>query len=258
MSKGNGIVARLVRRELDRLAGHPGMARRDPPTGYNPLEAIRGAMFSWVLVPFNGVRVWCELRTLNATQMESCGAVTLIDVVKGGVKPSFEEMIDMRNRQEALARSVMNRPGLDDVISHLTGVDFVAARKRAELAEIKATDMSSMTKAERADVDRRIYLAELALAFVLPEDTLGFLTEWALGADVSDIKRLTRDQLLDAAILATNGHNDPHEHLSGVFTDRDKGDIDKAAWHVYVEFKNDQEADKASKMRWVHSGRRGK
>jgi hypothetical protein len=74
---------------------------------------------------------------------------------------------------------------------------------------------------------------------------------------VSNIKLLARQQLLEAAILATNANNDPHDHVSGIFTDRDTKDIDKAAWAVYAEFQKEKSLEKsASGTRWIKSGRR--
>src|SRR5574344_2853504 len=52
------------------------------PDGYNPLDKIRDGLFHWVCVPFNGTYIWCQLRCLNATQLDACGAVTLINIVK--------------------------------------------------------------------------------------------------------------------------------------------------------------------------------
>jgi hypothetical protein len=76
------------------------------------------------------------------------------------------------------------------------------------------------------------------LGYILPENTLLFLTQWALGLDVSEVKRLTRDKLLEAGVWAKRHHGKPHEYFQGaVFTDRDRNEIDQAAdwlfWNTY-------------------------
>jgi hypothetical protein len=247
------IVARAVERELDRRANLNGHGGHALPTGYLPLEVIRGAMLSWVFVPFAGVGVWCELRTLNSTQQEACGAFSLIDTDEEKTKPPRAALIDMRNGQERLARAVLNRPRFEEIETMLLGVDFVAADKRRELEAIKKIDLSSCSAEEKAEIERDTMALELSLAFFLPEDTLDFLTRWALGVNVSDIKKLNRAALLDAAILATNGHDSPHDHISGTFTDRDAADIDKTAWSVYIQ---DQEEKKGLRngVNWVFGG----
>jgi hypothetical protein len=234
-----------VERELDRRANLNGHGGHALPSGYNPLEVLRGAMFTWVQVPFAGVKVWCELRTLNATQMEACGSFSLIELNdEKEEKTPRSALIAMRNSQERLAREVLVRPSFEEIETMLLGADLVSVRKRAELEEIKKADLSSCTAAEKAEIERDIDRLELSLAFILPEDTMGFLTSWALGVDVSDIKKLNHAALLDAAILAVNGHNDPHDHISGTFTDRDPKDIDKTAWFVYNEHQKEMEAEK--------------
>lgn len=251
------LIRRLVAEELDRRAADipPSVS---PPAGYHPLEAVRGAVLHWIPVPFNGRSVWCELRCLNASQQDACGSVTLLDVGRRKEAPSRDDLIDMRNTQERLARAVMCRPSFDEVVSEIAGKDLVITRMQRELNDLKATDLSSLPESVaeglRKDMDR----IELYLAFLLPEDTLAFITAWALGADVSDIKSLSRAQLLEAAILATNGHDSPHDHIEGRFTDRDKGDIDKAAWSIFREHQEDQESSKKAGTRWIHSGSRGR
>jgi hypothetical protein len=248
----NGFFRGLLLRSLG--AGAPPL--RTPPAGYNTLEVIRGALFHWIPVPFNGVPVWMELRTLNASQLDACGAMTLIDLAKGDSVADKKQIIDIRNKQESVIRAVCNRPTFDDIINAITGFDFVAREQKAKIDELKKLDLSGLSSIEKEDIAASIFNLELALAFIIPEDTMGFLTSWSLGVDVSDIKKLTREQLLDAAILATNGHDNPSDHLSGVFTDRDKEDINKTAWGVYNEYQADKQTEKNSKMRWVKSGRK--
>ena len=41
--------------------------------------------------------------------------------------------------------------------------------------------------------------------------------------------------LLEAAILAERGHNNPADHIHGIFTDFMKDDINKRAWILLTE-----------------------
>lgn len=193
-------------------------------------------MFHWVCVPFNGSPVWCKLRCLNATQLEASGGVTLIETNQADGNKSFQMLIEMRNTQEKIIRDIMVCPTFDEVVSLVSEEDFCAKRIREQIEEIKAIDRKGMTTKEKADLEARLYNLELSVAFILPEDTMGYLTSWALGADVSDIKKLSEEQLLDAAFLAAKGQDNPHEHLTGIFTDRDKNDIDKRAWILHHDF----------------------
>lgn len=253
MSKLDQKIRAAVAAELERRRSEL-PEQKTPPAGYNATEVIRGALFKWVLVPFNGVMVWCQLRTLNATQLEACGAVSMLDCLKENGPANRDVVYEIRNRQERIVAETLNKPSLDEIIGIITEHDFVLSEKRKALAELKAIDISSFSAQEKADYERDLVELELALAYIIPEDTLGFITEWALGGDVSDIKKITRDALLEAAILAEYGKDNPSDHLPGVFTDRDRKDIDSGAWRVLQEYKELKKTE-TSTMNWINGGK---
>lgn len=208
-----------------------------PPEGYLPLEVIRGGLFHWIFVPFNGTKIWCQLRCLNATQLNACGAVTLVEVMKNkDEKLDMDKVIDIRNIQEKIVRETLNNPTFEQIETMIFAEDNVMAKHKKELDEIEKIDKSSLTPEQKKETAEHIERLRLYTGFVLPEDTFAFLTSWGLGLDVSDIKKLTEDQLLEAAILATRGNDNPHDHITGSFTDRDISDIDKCAWAIHGDF----------------------
>jgi hypothetical protein len=245
------LVRRMVREELETrtIKDSPGL-----PVGYNPLEVIRNGLFHWIQVPFNGVEVWCELRCLNATQIRSFGNYS--NIVREGAKEiSREQMIELRNYQEKLITACLNRPTYDQIASLVGEHDFVISGKRKELEDIKKIDLSGLPPEQREELSRRIENTELFLGFILPEDTFRFLTEWANGSDVSDIKKITDEQFLEVAILAENGKDNPTDHLTGVFTDHNRQDMDRYAWKVYADYlKNRQTEIKTKGRRKVIGG----
>ena len=239
----NGLIRRAVNKEIERrLADIP--KEVSPPQGYNPLEAIRGGMYHWVYVPVNKTFAWMQLRTSNATQLEACGVTSLIENVGNSKDATPEQIIDMRNSMEAICKITMNNPTFDEFVSMVTGSDIVHSKMRFELDRIKAIDCTGMSATEKDVIDTEVRKLELHLAFLLPENTFDFIVRWAMGVDVSDIKKISHDKLLESAILATNGHDSPHDHLSGCFTDRDPSDIDKAAWVVYNEHMENKRIEK--------------
>lgn len=217
-----------------------------PPEGYQPLEVIRRGLYHWVLVPFFGHEVWCKLRCLNSTQINACGGVTLIDLMKNanGEKLSFDKLIDIRNIQEKLIRETLVEPTFQEIETFIFNEDEAMKKYRDELNEISKIDMSSMSDDEKADIKGRIERAKLYTSFPMPEDAFAFLTSWALGIDRSDIKKITEDMLLEAAVLATRGNDNPSNHISGIrMTDRDEPDINKTAWLVYGDFMHKREVE---------------
>jgi len=229
------LIRRIVREELNArtIKDSPAL-----PIGYNPLEVIRRGLFTWVQVPFNGVSVWCELRALNSTQIRSCGDYSNINTK--GTELTKQQLIDLRNYQEKLIVLCLNRPTYDEIFKLVLHEDFVVRDKRKELEELKKKDVSALPAKQRIELENRIADTELFLGFILPEDTFGFLTSWINGNDISDIKKTTDEQFLEAAILAENGHDNPTDHLLGVFTDHNRGDMDRYAWYVLSEYRKDK------------------
>jgi hypothetical protein len=218
----------------------------NPPADYKPLPIIRGKLFEWTLIPFNSGRVWCELRSLNANQIEACGNFALLSsILKQDRPPTRTEMIEMRNIQERLCIAVLNRPTYKEIETIIFERDNVFKEKRAELTELKtelAAKEKFLTREQFNALSKQVDDLEFFCGYILPEDTFGFLTRWALGQDISEIKKLSRTKLLEASVLAKNASKAPTDYISGVFTDRDKTEIDRAAWQVYDEWRAEKEA----------------
>jgi hypothetical protein len=223
------------------------------PHGYNPLEKIRGGMFHYVAVPFNGVKVWCELRTLNSTQIRACGDFSSI-VREGKTEFSIDEMIVFRNYQEKLIAASLNKPTFDDIARLVGDNDFVIKEKRAELDALKAVDLTPLPVTRRVELQERMTELNLFIGFILPEDTFAFLVSWAHGNDVSDIRAISDEQFLEAAILAENGHDNPTDHIDGIFTDHNKVDMDRYAWSVYANYLKEKHIENKTKRKGIVIG----
>ena len=228
------FIKKIVHQEIDgRLFN---VVSVEPPQGYNPIEKIRGGLYHWVLIPFNGVPVWCKLRCLNQTQQEACGAVTLIErMVEIGQKKSFSmsDRIEIRNRQEAIAKAIMIKPSFDEILKLVGEEDLIYSSAKNEIEELKKINIKDLPPEARPEFEERLFKLELSTAYILPEDAFGVLTNWALGIDISDIKKVTEDQLYNAAILAKRGNDNPSDHVFGLFTLNDEIDIDSSAWDVF-------------------------
>jgi hypothetical protein len=225
------------------------------PVGYTPIEQIRGALFHWIAVPFGGRDVFCKLRCPNATQIEQCGDMTNIVPKEEDGKPKYDygEIIKIRNYQEELCRLVFVIPTFETIASAVGEEDFAMSDKRRELAEIKkrfAENSGAMSETEKAALETRIRTVELQLGFILPDDTMAFACNWAMGNDVSDIKRLSRESLLRAASLAKAHGKAPTDYLSGVYTDFNKNEIDAYALGILDEHLKDRQAV-GGRFRWL-------
>ena len=214
------------------------------PIGYNPIEHIRGALFHWVAVPFNGIDIWCELRCPNGVQLQSCGDYT--NIVGDGEPEKYtnEQILNLRNIQENISKLVLNRPAYDEIAKLVDRDDFVISDKRKKLDDLERRfdeNKNSMLEDERLTIETEIESLKMEIGYFLPFDTMTFLTNWANGNDVADIKKITKEKYLQAASLARASNKAPTDYLSGVFTDFNKSEIDAHAFTVLEEFLKEKE-----------------
>jgi hypothetical protein len=228
--------------------------------GYNPIEKIRGGLFHWIAVPFNGIDYWCELRCPNATQLEQCGDISNIVIEEGKIeKISYDDKIKIRNYQEELCKLVLNRPIFDHIASLVGKNDMVISEFKKELEIVKVNfeeHENDLSIKEKEIIETRIRTLELKVGFILPDDTMAFLTKWAMGNDVSDIKRITKESFIRAAALAKAHNKAPSDYLSGVFTDYNKQEIDGYAFKVLEEYIEMQKVINSGKYQWFLGGRK--
>jgi hypothetical protein len=205
-----------------------------------PLPAIKGALFEWLYVPFNGERILMKVRYPNYTQLAAGGfdyGQILVDAAKD--KPlTEEEKLRVLDAEEYAAKCVMCSPAYEEFETLVYKEDNAVIRRRAKLTEIKeALKSPELTEAQRAAFTRELKEIEFFVGILLPTDTMAALTRIALGADVSDIKKLTRAALEQAAYKAEVYGGTPHEYLSGVFTDRDAAEIDAVCFNIIQDLK---------------------
>ena len=236
------------------------------PIGYTPLTTMTGSLFHWVAVPFNKQEIWCQLRCPNAVQLEQCGDLSNITLdkfkdLKEGELPEYtkEEMIQIKNYQEEICRVVFNVPTFDNIASLVGSKDFVISEKRKELQQFKEkfeAHKKEMTEAEKITLNEQIRRIELQIGYILPDDTMAFITNWAMGNDITEIKKITKEKFLRAASLAKIHNKAPSDYISGVFTDFNKHEIDSYAALLLDEHMKEHESVEKEKKQWF--GRKGK
>lgn len=226
-----------------------------PPQGYNSLEKIRGALYHWISVPFKGEPIWCVLKCLSYMELKSCGNVSALYTPKESEKEkalNIDEIINIKNVQEAVCKLAFVKPSYDKIIGVITDTDFSVSEKQRELSEINK-QVKLLKGKERREAEKRSLQIEYQIGFLLPDDTMSFVTAWSLGVEVTDIKKISRDILLDAAIMAKHWNKKPSEMITGVFTDFDRDSIDRQGMVLYQQHVEDmkrQQELKKNKYNW--------
>jgi hypothetical protein len=226
-----------------------------PPPGYNPLEIIRGALYHWIAVPFKGTLVWCILKCLSFMELKSCGNISCLYLSKEKKQEKeydLNEIIEILNAQEAICKLSFVYPAYDEIINVVTDTDCQILKKQEELKKIKK-DISSLRGKELREAEKVALQIEYQIGFLVPDDTMSFVTAWALGADITDIKKLSRDILLDAAIIAKHWGKKPSEMIDGIFTDFQRDGIDRDGMILYQQHLDDLRRKKRlekNKYKW--------
>jgi hypothetical protein len=197
------------------------------------------------MLPFNGTLMPFRVKEVSTAQILTLGNMSLIetfhDKLAKGRAPSILEMNEYAERQHALCRFAMVSPTYDEVIAQIApGFDFAALE--AELKEIRTLFLAMRDGPDKKALQDKYNIAELRYKFLLPGDFVGALLDFALSITKSEIKRVTQEVLLQAAVLATRGHDNPSDHIDKTLLKPFHIlDFDNRAW---VEFDRDQEAKK--------------
>jgi len=224
------LIEAAVEKALDRRTIRPD--KKLTLEGYHPLPEIMGALYEWLLVPFRGAQILVEVRYLRSTQLPDVDKLyALIDEQKKNKKLSRQQMVDVLNIQEECCRAVLNRPTFEELEKTIHNKDKVLETNRKRLEEIRAQLKLVNNQAAKVELQREIDKVELFTGYILPDDTMLALTNIALGADVSDIKRITKEKLLAAYGKARLYNGKPSDFVPGQFTDGDRQNIDDyATW----------------------------
>lgn len=212
--------------------------KNKPPHGYNPIEEIRGALYHWICVPFKKTPVWCLLKCLSYMELQLCGDISCLYIKKEKRKLSIDEIINIKNIQEAVCKLAFVNPTYDQIIKMVTGIEYSISEKQEELKKINE-QIKLLKGKERTEAQKRILQIEYQIGFLLPDDTMSFVTAWSLGADITDIKKVSRDILLNAAIMAKYYGKFPSDCIDGVFTDFQKQDINRTGMILYQQHLED-------------------
>jgi hypothetical protein len=221
-------IEAAVEKALDRRAVRPD--RKLTLDGYHPLPEIMGALYAWVFVPFRGTQILVEVRFPRSTQIPEVDKLhAVIKGIQQEGKLTRKEMCDILNIQEECCKAVLNRPTFAELEKAITGKDRALEYNRKRLAELREQSKEIKDEAERRYLQMEINKAELFTGYILPDDTMVTLSTIALGMDISDIKKITKEKLLAAYGKARLYGGKPSDFVPGLFTDGDRVNIDNYA-----------------------------
>jgi len=203
--------------------------------GFHPLQDIMGNIYEWLFVPFGNNEILVEVRYLSATQLPDVDKLFhLIDKQEKKSNISHQQMVESLNIQEKCCRAILHSPTFEELENAIHKKDKVIEGKRKHLENIRKL-LNSSSGAEKQELQMEYNECELFVSYILPANTMLALTSIALGMDITDIRKVTKEKLIMAYSRARLYGGRPSNYIRGTFTDGDRDNIDDYATMLGLE-----------------------
>jgi hypothetical protein len=215
--------------------------KKATPPKRTALDIIETAQYPIVFAPFFGVQTPVKLRELTQAQILACGNFSLIETFHDKArreatmkKPTMREIYDYAELQHNLCKAALVAPTYEEIFK-VIGSDPKIDDKKKELQSLREMLRKAPKGPERIKLEEEIAALEAFVNLLLPDDFIIFVMCYSIGIEKSDIKLVTEKMLLDAAILAERGKNNPADHIEGRFTAFMRDDINRRAWIILAD-----------------------
>lgn len=207
-----------------------------------------------VMAPWYGAMIPVTIRMLDSVELAFCGDFNSVQhLIAKDTDPEvlkadqLRQIVEVKNIQEKMAQLALVRPSFKELEEHLMSLDSYKVRNE-NMKETEAL-IKQLPVGERKKYQDRLDILELSLAFILPEDFMTYIATVLLQKEATDLNRLTRDTLLRVGLLGEKYNVRPSDYIDGVFTDKQKVDIDETAAYLVWQHKQDKKA--AGGVKWI-------
>lgn len=173
-----------------------------------------------VATKWHGMSVMVALRDLSPIQVSSVGDITMIktfyDKIASKREPTVEEMNEYAERHHKLVQLAMAVPTYDEMMK-IAGTHVDQDKIDRDLKEVRELFLKMPTGKAKEKLRARYNSLELTSKFLLPAEFTAPLVAWISGTSRTDIDKVTHDMLVKAYVLSQQGHDNPADHISGVF-----------------------------------------
>lgn len=206
-------------------------------------KEIEAAAYPVLLVPFHGTPVPVKLRELTQAQLMACGNFSLIETLEDKIRTKTKkirigDVIAYAERNHNIVKAALISPTYEQ-IKKILSQNIKVEEAREKLKELKEKLQHVKKGIQRSALEEEIDCMRIRCSFLLPDDFISYIVCYSLGIDKSDIKEISERMLVDAAILATRGNDNPADHIDGKFTPFMKDDINRRAWYLFEKKKKE-------------------
>jgi hypothetical protein len=205
-----------------------------------PLQLIHEAEHELVALTWKGSPAGIvKVKILSDVETQALGNFSLIETEsftwsKARVKTSWSEILAYAQKNSAICRAALISPTYDEIFAAI-GKSAFNDQVKAQVGDINRLLEDMPLGPARQELEEIRDSLIFSWEVILPDDFMAGVVTAALQTARTDIKKITADMLLSAAILAERGGKAPHEYVHGVFSDYNRRDIDNRAWILYDE-----------------------
>ncbi len=187
-----------------------------------------------IFIPYNEYPILLKLRKLNHLQIEACGKFSLIETFDDQIrnargKMSIAKMVEYSELQHKILKAAMVHPTYEEFMAQ-SEEDSLRVEAEKEIDELEelicSMDESPKKKRLRTELNTLI----MQTRFYLPADFISHILSYALSMNDTDIKLVTDEILLNAAIKAEKGNDNPSDHVHGNLDYFNLEDINERGW----------------------------
>jgi hypothetical protein len=206
------------------------------------IEAIRAAEFQLIAAPWKKTIIFVTVRKLSATQIMACGNFSLIETEeyqREKARPTnWKRYCEYAEQTAKICRASLVSPTYAQIFE-VIGKKAFNEEARARFIEIKKEISEMQRGPARQELEKQNEATRVLWEFLLPEDFVSAIVTYALDSENEVIKSLTDDILLELAILAEKGHDNPSDHLDGKLSAFNKIDIDRCAMYALYKYREE-------------------
>lgn len=230
---------------MNLLARRP---KRKPGPAPTELETLEAKAYPVIMAPWHGHLTPVQVRLLSDSVTLACGDFGLIKSFEATLTvegiPTLEQMNAYAERHHEILKLTMVNPTYDEAMK-AAGAHIDSKDIERQLAEIKNIWKDMPPGRDRAELEKEFNTIELTSKFILPADFTAFIVHYVLSVDKNDIDDMTEEMMLNCAILATRGGDNPSDHFPGRITPRVRKEFDNRAWILF----DAEQKDKAPRKR---------
>ena len=198
----------------------------------NATTQILEAECTLISVHWKGTPVFVKVRELSDLQIQAIGNFSLIGSEVASPANDWRAVTNSLELQHNVVKAALITPTYAEIFK-IAGISDFSKEAEKRFAEINKDLISMARGPERSATEQRLASIRLLFDLVLPNDFTAEIAAYVLGTERTDIKLITKEILLNCAVLQKRSGGRPSDYCDGKLSAFNKRDIDTQAYLEY-------------------------